>query len=100
VAECTFNHRFFLREVNERIREVNTVLGAKGSNYQLFCECQRGCLERIDVPAEVYARAREADRFIVAEGHEQPAGEQVVAEGPSYLVVESEPAELIALPAA
>jgi hypothetical protein len=67
-----FRHRLLLREVNERIREISNAFGFKNGSFELICECAREeCLQRIEVPAPVYERARkEPGRFLVAPGHE------------------------------
>ena len=86
--------RPLFREVNERIREVNDSLSPlNGSQEILLCECSReNCLERLEVPPDVYdVVRREGHRFIVAPGHEELGREQVLAGAPTYLVVALQP---------
>jgi hypothetical protein len=92
------SRRHLLREVNERIREVNASFGPESPSHEiLLCECGReGCAERLEVPRDVYEVIFRdvAQRFLVAPGHEEPAQEQVVAGAPSYLVVALRPQAL------
>jgi hypothetical protein len=84
------NKRPLFREVNERIREVNTSPSPEIAAHEiLLCECGRAdCSERLEVPLEVYDVVRsEGHRFLVVPGHEQPDLEEVVAGTPTYLVV-------------
>ena len=79
-----------LREVNERIREVNdgfVLLGGTPDWVEAFCECGRsGCLERVQVPSGLYEEIRGLDEhFLVAPGHED--GERVVTDDRLYRVV-------------
>jgi hypothetical protein len=82
--------RLLLREVNERIREVNggfVLLGGTPDWVEVFCECGRtGCLERVRMPSGLYEEIRGLDEhFLVAPGHEH--GEKVVADDRLYRVV-------------
>ena len=81
--------RSLFREVNERIREVNATFAGLSGRYAVFCECGGpDCLERVDVPAEVYEDVRsDEQRFLVASGHEQFEHDGIVAEGRTYCVV-------------
>ena len=79
-----------LREVNERIREVNggfVLLGGTPDSVGVFCECGRtGCLERVRVPSGLYEEIRGLDEhFLVAPGHED--GERVIADDRLYRLV-------------
>jgi hypothetical protein len=84
--------RPLIREVNERIRKLNTTLGAVGGHYAVICECDEfGCVERIEVPAKLHvAVCALADCFIVKAGHERPGAERVIGRGESFLVVGAE----------
>jgi hypothetical protein len=87
--------RPLFREVNDRIREVNALLGPPEAGHEiLFCECGRdGCAQRLEVPGDVYDVVRSGDRrFLVAPGHEAPDAELVVAGSPSYVVIAHRPA--------
>jgi hypothetical protein len=79
-----------LREVNERIREVNggfVLLGGTPDRVEVFCECGRtGCLERVRVPSRLYDEIRDLEEhFLVAPGHEH--GERVLTNDRLYRVV-------------
>jgi hypothetical protein len=83
------DQRVLFREVNERIREINTTFGVGGDSYDLLCECHRAdCTARVTVPIEVYDDVRaHAQQFVVVAGHEEPAAEQLVAARGEYNVV-------------
>ena len=79
-----------LREVNERIREVNgnfLLLGGTPDWVEVFCECGRtGCLERVRVPSGLYEEIRDLEEhFLVTPGHED--GERLVTDERLYRVV-------------
>jgi len=80
--------RALLREVNEQIRRTSGSLPGDPASYILLCECERAeCLERFEVPAELYAEVRkDGDRYLVIAGHEDGDVERVVAGG-GYCVV-------------
>lgn len=82
------NERLF-REVNERIREISSTVGAFDSGPEFICECSdEGCLERIRLsPAEYEALRAHPRRFVVLRGHETDV-ERVVADRGGYLIVE------------
>jgi hypothetical protein len=82
--------RLLLREVNERIREVNKGFAALTGSYEVFCECARAdCLERVEVPASTYEEARNGERcFVVRPGHEEPELERVLADCTTFRVVD------------
>jgi hypothetical protein len=82
--------RLLLREVNERIREVNKGFASLTGSYEVFCECMRAdCLERVEVPAATYEEARHAERrFVVRAGHEEPELERILADCITYRVVD------------
>jgi hypothetical protein len=77
------------REVNERIRDVATAVGALDDGPEFLCECaDAACLARIRLsPAEYEALRAHARRFVVLRGHETSV-EQVVADRGEYLIVE------------
>jgi hypothetical protein len=85
--------RALLREVNEQIRHTNGSLPGDPASYILLCECERAdCLQRLEVPADVYAAMRtDWDRFVVLAGHEDDDVERVVASD-GYSVVRVRPA--------
>jgi hypothetical protein len=92
-------HRLLLREVNDRIRELNASFGTKSGSYELICECAREeCAQRIKVHASVYERARNkpgrfvaapGTLFVVADGHEFDEIEGVVEHHGGCLLVDN-----------
>jgi hypothetical protein len=85
--------RPLIREVNERIRKLNTRLGAVGGNYAVICECDEfWCIERFEVPAKLHAAVCTLeDCFIVTPGHERTGADEVIGRGDNFLVVGAEP---------
>lgn len=81
--------RTLLREVNERIRELNTVLTRGTERYDVICECGgSACFLRVAVPSQVYEDLRLAEqRFLVAPGHEDPGGDSVLVSSDGYRIV-------------
>jgi hypothetical protein len=75
------------REVNERIDDLAERLDVE---TEIVCECSRlDCAERLTVPADEYERVRaHGRRFLLAEGHEQPAVERVIDARGGWIVVE------------
>ena len=85
----------FLREVNERIREV-------GEQFQVLpedelldfrCECGRPeCEDTVPMTSSEYQHVRsDVDRFAVVPGHEDAAVERVVERNERYVVVDKKP---------
>jgi hypothetical protein len=76
------------RHVNERIAE--TVEHFDMDETLFVCECaDADCHHRVEVPLETYEEVREnPTRFIVAEGHEEPSFERVVAKRRGYAIIE------------
>jgi hypothetical protein len=76
------------REVNERIAE--SVQRFEADTGDFVCECgDAGCTHRLAVPLREYERVRaDAERFVVAPGHEDPSIEAVVRDAGSFEVVE------------
>jgi hypothetical protein len=81
--------RSLFREVNERICGVASAFTVLSDRYDLFCECGRAdCVERLVVPAEIYARARDDGRiYLVRPGHEFSQEDQVLDHRRAYSVV-------------
>jgi hypothetical protein len=75
-------------EANERIRATQEELGIDhGRPLPFLCECDDvACRTIIRVTAADYGDAREAGRYVVAEGH--PGIGRVVSGGEGYAVVE------------
>jgi hypothetical protein len=92
-------HRLLLREVNDRIRELNASFGTENGSLELVCECAREeCVQRIKVHPSVYERARNkpgrfvagpGSLFVVADGHELDEIENVVEDHGDCLLVEN-----------
>ena len=59
------------------------------SSYGVFCECGRQeCIERLDVPIEVFDEICSDGRlFLVTAGHEPDIGAHVVEANGAYRVV-------------
>ena len=102
--EGALRKRSLIREVNERIRDLNGAWGTVATSYAVLCECTRlECAQRVHVPTDVYEGVRiDGDRFVVAPEHEHGRIEHVVAEDASYRVVrlrpDLRPASLVAAP--
>jgi hypothetical protein len=75
------------RHVNERIAETAETFGSDETEF--VCECaDADCRHRLEVPLEKYEEVREdSQRFLVADGHEVPAHEQILERRGAYLVV-------------
>jgi hypothetical protein len=78
------------REVNERIEELSERLGPTEQPLSIVCECGRvECHELLELtPAEYEALRRSPVRFAVADGHQIPRVERVVARNERFLTVE------------
>ena len=79
--------------MNEQIRRTDGSFPGEPARYILLCECERAeCLQRFEVPADLYAQVRsDSDRFLVIAGHEDDDVERVVASN-GYAVVRVRPA--------
>jgi hypothetical protein len=75
------------REVNDRIAELAERF--QDGEIVIICECANtGCLERIQVALEEYARVRErSDWFVITPGHIFPGDEQVVEHRDGYDII-------------
>jgi hypothetical protein len=82
-------HQVLLREVNERIEQLN---GSRESQPEdgILCECgHSGCMEKIEIAADAYERVRRVPtRFLVKPGHATAGSERIVEQAHGYLVVE------------
>ncbi len=87
VERAAENEALF-REVNERITE--TTPGWAGDIMSAFCECSAAdCFETIDVSRQEYEAVRaKGARFLLLEGHEDPAIERVVERNDRFFVVD------------
>lgn len=79
------------REVNERVKEVQTDFGDPDAT-EFVCECaDETCATRVRVPLATYERVRSNPvRFIVVPGHERADLEHVVERGDGFVVVEKD----------
>jgi CheY-like chemotaxis protein len=82
-------HQSLIREVNQRIEQLNGEWEQDGPTIVL-CECaQADCLEKIEISMDAYERVRRsATRFLVKPDHVATEGERVVEETDGYAVVE------------
>ena len=73
------------REVNERISDVST-----HGEIDFLCECgDENCAQQIRLMSDEYQEVRSHPaRFAIANGHEAPDVESVVAENERFAVVE------------
>lgn len=79
---------------------MNEAFGLGPASYELVCECAyRDCMERMEIPGEVYERVRTAgNRYLVIAGHE--SSDRIVAGTGEYSIVMPDLPEVEALPAA
>lgn len=87
------------RSVNDEVRALSERFAVLTDPLSVVCECGRmDCNERIELPAEDYARVREEPtHFIIRPGHEERDVESVVERHDRYSIVrkhEGGPAEL------
>ena len=78
------------RDVNERVRSLNSNFSVVLPFGEWFCECAAtACDERIVLSPEEYERVRASGiRFIVAPGHVYPNIEDVTDRKDEYWIVE------------
>lgn len=81
------------REVNERLRELGEGFSMVSDLADFVCECgNTSCTERIRMTLAAYEKVRsEATYFVVANGHEEPEYERIIAQEEGYSVVEKLP---------
>jgi hypothetical protein len=82
-------HQSLLREVNERIEQLNGSWESEGDDG-ILCECGHpGCMEKIEIAGDAYERVRRVPtQFLVKPGHATAGSERVVERTSAYLVVE------------
>lgn len=82
------------RDVNERIRELQSLFTVPPP-LDVVCECgDATCTERLEVPVAVYERVRaDGGRFVVVPGHVASDVESVAERHEGFLVVEKDPGE-------
>jgi hypothetical protein len=86
------------RSVNERIQQQALSFGGSDT-YEFICECSAAaCVERVTLTLIEYERVRnEGTHFFVLPGHEDVTVELVIAQQPSFLVVQKDgPAGVVA----
>ena len=86
-----------LREVNERIEQMDKAQEEKGTPavFEFLCECGRfgGCDEVVEMTIPEYEKVRsQDDRFAVYPGHELDELERVVKRSDRFVVVDKRPA--------
>jgi hypothetical protein len=91
-------NEILLREVNERIEQVN-LRATEVRRFGFICECgDSTCAERVQLELKEYEAVRTDPRhFLTVPGHETPDLERVVERHERYQVVEKdkgEPADL------
>ena len=81
-----------LRDVNDRIRELEERLGGAGGDYRasFVCECYRpDCHKLLSLTLAEYGAVRAIPtQFLVLPGHVDPALERVVRQTDRYGIVE------------
>ncbi|MBA3843052.1 MAG: hypothetical protein H0X39_10625 [Actinobacteria bacterium] len=79
------------RVLNENIRDLASRL-APGETYEFICECPtRDCFERLTMTLPEYEQVRaDGTHFLLAERHEEPEIERVIATRATHVVVEKE----------
>lgn len=80
------------RDVNERIKNIQSGSAAEGLDYQFVCECGNpDCSEQINLSAAEYNEVRSYPvRFVTKPRHNIAGAEIVVAEHPDWIVVEKQ----------
>ena len=77
------------RDVNERVKEIQTELGDVPTSLEFVCECgHENCAERLRLTVEEYEHVRaDPATFAIRPGHEIPDVESVVETFDDYVVV-------------
>jgi hypothetical protein len=85
-VEKLVKNQVLFREVNERLRET---IGSLEGPIDFLCECSNeACIETVPLDVASYERVRsDPNLFIVVSGHETPRVEEVVDQGPGYVLV-------------
>lgn len=77
------------RDLNNRIRQMDAAF-RRHEQIIVMCECGRGCVERLEVPAGEYDRARrQSTHFLVTAPHLVREVDRVVEDHGSWLLVEA-----------
>jgi hypothetical protein len=90
------------RQVNERVLEVNRVLGPTARLVDFVCECRDpACTERLTLSVAQYeAIRRHRNRHIVHPGHHAPTRERTTQITRGYAVIERDEDLVVAEPQA
>ena len=80
------------RSVNEKMLEINEVLGEASRTFTIACECaDTTCVQILDLSPEQYSAVRADPRhFAVLPGHIYPEVEKLIEEFDGYVVVEKQ----------
>lgn len=83
------------REVNERLEAVNEAFGQVSDRVEIVCECgDSSCVQRLSLSLADYETVRSnPDAFVVANGHDLPSVEEVVASGSGWQVIRKHPGD-------
>ncbi len=84
------------RTLNEQIEGLqHSFAVAEREPLQVICECDRlECLARIPIDVAAYEHVRShPDQFLVSNGHEDAAVEDIVNVAPGYTIVRKRPGE-------
>ena len=78
------------REVNERLKNLNTGFSGLSGVMEVVCECgDLGCAEQLTMPAARYEDVRsDSTWFVIVPGHQVTDVELIVARHPGYDVVQ------------
>jgi hypothetical protein len=92
-AARTAQNEALFREVNERVKELNTAFDALARHAEWICECgNTECVEPVQMSNEEYeaVRARGSDCFLVrpSDAHVVPEAETIVERNDRYWVVQ------------
>ena len=80
------------REVNERLKNLNTEFSGLSGVMEIVCECgDLGCAEQLTLPAARYEDVRsDPTWFVIVPGHEVNDVEIIVARHPGYDIVQKQ----------
>jgi len=98
VDETSDDVQMLFRQVNERVRDLNTDLGPSARIADFVCECRDPeCSERLTLSLEQFDAIRShPNRHVVRSDHLEPAYEHTVDLQRGFSVVERDPTLLLA----
>jgi hypothetical protein len=78
------------RRANQRLREHVSTIARDDQRIPFLCECaDEDCRDAVSVTLREYGHVRDDEhRFLIVPGHVTIEGEDVVAQGDGYAVVE------------